>query len=266
MARASAVCVGIDALDERHYRDGERVWDGALRGAERHAREVAAALHAACFDTTLLLAADATCEAVLSALSRLAVAASADDLVAFYFSGHGGYPDVAGHRTPTLTCFDRMLFAHELHTAFAEFRPGVRVVSLVDACHSGAVFYRGEEVEQIAADPNDPYAREFPGYLDCFYAAHRERYDALISSTPPPLRTEVLHFGACREECTALDAGERGGVFTLALLDAWAGGAFTGSYQDLFVAIARRTGRQSPTLMSAGPQIPSFPDQPAFSI
>ncbi len=266
MPCATALCVGIDALDERHYRDGERVWDGALRGAERHAREVASTLRAAGFDTALILGSDATCEALLAGLWKLAAAASDGDLVVFYFSGHGGYPDVAGYRTPTLTCFDRMLFARELHAAFAAFAPGVRVVSLVDACHSGAVFYRGEELAPVRADPDDPYAREFPGYLDCFYAAHRERYDALVQPAPPPLQTEILHFGACREECTALDAGERGGVFTLALLDAWAGGAFTGSYQDLFVAIARRTGRQSPTLMSAGPQIPSFPDQPAFSI
>ena len=266
MVRAAALCVGIDAVDEHHYRDGERGWDGLLRGAERHARDVADALRAARFDTAVLLARDATCGAVLAGLARLASSARAGDLVAFYFSGHGGFPNVAGHRTPTLACFDRMLFAHELHAAFAAFAAGVRVVSLVDACHAGAVFYRGEEISPAPADPDDPYGREFPGYLDGVYATHQELYDGLILTPPPPLRTEVLHFGACREECTALDAGERGGVFTLALLDAWAGGTFTGSYQELFVAIARRTGRQVPTLMSAGPQIPSFPDQPAFAV
>lgn len=267
MARGTAICVGLDVVDERHYRAGDRAWDGRLGGAERHARAVAGELVAAGFAVTMLTGQGATSTAIVDALAKCARGAESGDIAVFYFSGHGGFPELDGYRTPVLVCYDRMLFSDELHTAFARFGSGVRVVSLVDACHAGSVFYRGDEVERIRAEPDDPHAAVFPGYLDAFYAQHRAMYDAyLAAAARPPLNTEVLHFGACHERCAALDAGERGGVFTLALLDAWKSGTFTGSYRELFAAIALRTGRQVPTLMSAGPELPSFPDQRALCI
>ena len=265
--RAFALCIGVDAVDTSHYRSSGRVWNGNLFGAERHAREVGALFSARGIEPTVVTARDATSESLVAHIGRCARSAVAGDLMVLYFSGHGGFPLIDARRMPVLACFDRMLLAAELHTAFSAFSFGVRVVSLIDACHAGTVFYWGADSGDGARPVDQSYAAHFPGYLDCFYQQHRDVYDAILAALPAAaLQTEVLHFGACQDEAAALDAGERGGVFTLAFLDAWNGGAFMGSYRDLYVAIARRTGRQVPTLMSAGPRLPAFVDQPALFV
>ena len=87
MSKGYALAIGLNAVDPVHY-DG---WDGTLNVCEADAKKIFSYLKGKKFGSvTQLLTKEATRANVISALDKLATDAKAGDLVALYYSGHGG--------------------------------------------------------------------------------------------------------------------------------------------------------------------------------
>jgi hypothetical protein len=134
-ARVLAVAVGVS--------DYERMSD--LEHTDKDATELlgslrrAGLLHPA---SVVLTNKQATKEAVRSALTRAAQAAGPDDVVMFFFSGHGDQVDVPRNareldgRAETLELFDTAMRDTELETLLAGIDSRMLLVA-IDACFSG---------------------------------------------------------------------------------------------------------------------------------
>jgi metacaspase-1 len=95
---------------------------------------------------------------------------------------------------------------------------------------------------------------------------------AAVSCVTPPepdslaIRAKVLMLTASAEKETAID-----GVFTCALLRLWNGGAFRGSYCELYHALSQQVlaathGDQRPQILIGGTAGPDFPLETAFHL
>jgi uncharacterized repeat protein (TIGR02543 family) len=94
-------------------------------------------------NTTLLTDSAATKAAVRSALTSLASTAVSGDTVIYFQASHGGsVEDGSGNYTEDvyLVCYNDLYWDYELAADLAQFATGVRVVVVVDACHSGGLF------------------------------------------------------------------------------------------------------------------------------
>jgi hypothetical protein len=92
-----------------------------------------------------LITADATQANVLKQLRTAANQLVAGDLFVFYYSGHGGQRtdqdgDENDRRDETLCLWDGELNDDRLFNVWQAFAPGVRIVSISDACNSGTAF------------------------------------------------------------------------------------------------------------------------------
>lgn len=84
---------------------------------------------------TLIEPKDITKQQILDQLSRYSTSVNPGDLFIFYFSGHGGQTQDRSHEC--LACYDDNLWDFELKAIWKQFKPGVRIVMIADACHSG---------------------------------------------------------------------------------------------------------------------------------
>jgi uncharacterized caspase-like protein len=150
MTRLHAVVVGVDRYADPDIPN--------LRFAAKDARDLAALLRESAFadgvDTYLLTNADATRARVLHLVGTvLARFASADDVLLFYFAGHGS-PEVAGGRSTAsrfLVCHDTLragLFTTGIDVTVDLVRVAGRtsarlVMFVLDACFSGYSGGRG---------------------------------------------------------------------------------------------------------------------------
>lgn len=93
--------------------------------------------------TQALLDGDASKAAIRSALRALAETAQSGDTVLYYHSGHGGnHTDSSGNFTDDvyLCATDANYEDYELADDLSQFKSGVRVIIMIDACHSGGMF------------------------------------------------------------------------------------------------------------------------------
>ncbi len=135
-----SVHLGLNAVDPVHYSG----WPGTLAACEFDAKDMQALAAKQGFKSHLLLTADATSDALQSAVGSAAKALTPKDIFFLTYSGHGGQvPDTNGdepdHLDETWCLFDRQVVDDELYGLWSEFKPGVRVLVLSDSCHSGSV-------------------------------------------------------------------------------------------------------------------------------
>src|SRR5215204_5853897 len=87
MARSMSLHVGLNSVDPAHY-DG---WDGQLTACEFDANDMRAIAEALGYDeSTTLLTADGTADAIIGEIERAAGSLGAGDLFFVSYSGHGG--------------------------------------------------------------------------------------------------------------------------------------------------------------------------------
>jgi hypothetical protein len=158
------------------------------------------------------------------------------------YSGHGAQVedlsgDEADGEDETWCLYDRMFLDDEQCELYAEFAKGVKIVVLADSCHSGSATRSGKSgssAELRRHENGERRAMEERTALNV-YAGRRKDYDQIqrsLKNPPPKLKASRILFSACQDYEHAMGYDD-GGVFTVALIKAWDGGTFKGSYGDL---------------------------------
>ena len=133
-----AVCIGINDYPSPL---------SDLRGCLNDADDWASLLDADFgFDSvTQLKDAEATREAMTSALRGLVTGANAGDVLVYTYSGHGtwvpdtGELDEVDNRDEALCAHDGLILDDEIREIVAELTPGARLTVISDSCHAGSV-------------------------------------------------------------------------------------------------------------------------------
>lgn len=248
MSRHS-LSLGVNAPDPHHY--GPRV--RPLRSAERDAEDWGRFLAGRGWDASTVTGQQATTGRLTSWVEATAARPDASHVV-ITWSGHGtqtsyrdrppgaGEPDASDE---LLVMHDRLFLDDELVALMSLFGPGVRVVLVLDCCHSGGLRHilptesdrleqAGLLVRRVFEDGSSVVARNRQLY--------QQAWSHLQAPTEP--RAQVLGLAACQENMLAYEGGGHG-HFTLALLDLL-GPRFSGSFYDLVAAAAKSTPYQRP--------------------
>ncbi len=277
--------VGLNAVDPEHYQG----WDGQLGGCENDANDMVALASSRGFETTAILTADGTAEAVSGAISAAAARLTAGDIFFLTYSGHGGQVPDAGsdeddHLDETWVLFDRQMIDDELWALYATFQPGVRIVVLSDSCHSGTVTrevrYQETYLPHTAsvgaageAKPDQIKTKNLPYDIERkTYMANRALYNGIQSSLPPggakksEIGADILLISGCADNQLSGDTPANG-IFTGNLLRVWENGTFEGSYRELHAQLSNlMPASQSPNYYRVGRVDADFDVQAPFSI
>ena len=140
MPRGLALTIGLNNVDPIHYAR----WDGGLQACEHDAEDMAEIAKSRGFDVNKLFTKEATVKHVKKYLVHAAEQLAPGDLFLLTFSGHGGQiPDKNNDEEDfldeTWCLYDRQFLDDELYYYLSKFREGVRILVLVDSCHSGTV-------------------------------------------------------------------------------------------------------------------------------
>ncbi|MET9964023.1 caspase family protein [Streptomyces sp. NPDC006326] len=264
MPAGLSIHVGLNRVDPRRYGG----WDGQLVACENDARDMAALARAAGFDDTVILTKEATADNITDALRTAAGKLGSGDILLFTYSGHGGQmPDTEGDEPDeldeTLVFFDRQFLDDELHREFGRFDDGVRVVSLLDCCHSGSAIEAVEAAGTQAAVRLMPVVEQQQDY---------ERNRQFFRELQSELRgtkgdgVPAVLIAACQDDQVASD-GRINGLFTEKLLRVWNQGAFSGGYADFHREIKKHMpANQIPNLYTTGNPGAEFLGQKPFTI
>ena len=225
------------------YPDGGR--PGTLHGCVADARNV----RDACCELggwtasrcRLLEDRGATRAAIRGALTDLADAAKPGDVVLFFHSSHGGVDPSAGPDDDTYLCaYDRPWPESEIWSDLSRFREGVKLVCIVDACHSGGLI--GKDASVPAFRPPEELVRRIGAR---FAGARRDGGIRL---------EDVGWITAAAGAQYSLDAGKIGGQFATRTLvnEGWRAGAADG-YTDAILAMGGATAVESAQAATALP-------------
>ncbi|MEV7615094.1 caspase family protein [Streptomyces sp. NPDC089799] len=283
MPTGLSIHVGLNRVDPSRY-DG---WDGRLLACENDARDMAAAARANGFSDTVILTSDGTVDTVTGALRDAAGRLRSGDMLLFTYSGHGGQMDdladdddnETDRLDETLVFFDRQFLDDELHRELQRFEQDVRIVVVLDCCHSGTsieslqAMLRPEALESQfqTRDPGaiETAVRLMPVVKQAeIFARDRDFYEGLQrelrnGNGGRPAQNAVL-IGACQDNQLASD-GQVNGLFTEQLLKVWQKGAFRGDYRTFHRDIQKRMPAiQSPNLYTTGQ--PTFLEEKPFTI
>ncbi|MGW5777991.1 caspase family protein [Streptomyces sp. NPDC003863] len=269
MATGLSLHVGLNGVDPARYEG----WDGTLNACENDAHDMARLARTAGFEATTLLTPDGTTANITSVLHEAAARLVAGDILLFTYSGHGGQvPDVTGSDDEpdaldeTLVFYDRQFLDDEVAQAFRAFADDVRIVALLDCCHSGSSIelpgggqdestgrYMPEPRQRQLYERDRSYLEELQRTLAKDAPADGKGHDALLVS-------------ACQDNQVASD-GDVNGAFTEALLQVWDEGSFRGDYRTFHRHIQRRLPpSQSPNLYVTGTPSPDFLNQRPFTV
>ncbi|WP_405604530.1 caspase family protein [Streptomyces sp. NBC_01410] len=283
MATGLSLHVGLNKVDPGQYGG----WDGELVACENDANDMARLAREAGFDDTTLLTPDGTVENVTAELRKAAGRLKSGDILMFTYSGHGGQvPNTVGSDDElddfdeTLVLYDREFLDDELYREFARFDEGVRILALLDSCHSGT----GIEVREVlspkamkeqfqTSDPNRientsrlmPVAKQYEIYQrDKEFFQEIQR--ALGTGNGGEEKVNALLISGCQDNQLSSD-GPVNGKFTGTLLEVWDGGTFRGGYRAFHRDIVRNMpATQSPNFYVTGRPRDAFLEQRPFTV
>ncbi|MFJ3921881.1 caspase family protein [Streptomyces sp. NPDC090022] len=277
--------IGLNRVDPDRY-DG---WDGKLVACENDARDMAALARGNGFEETVILTDQGTVENITGELRKAAGRLKKGDILFFTYSGHGGQvrntvggDTEADRQDETLVFFDRQFLDDELYREFQKLAEGVRVVALLDCCHSGTAIESVREMLTPQALESQFQTRD-PGQVEAasrmvpqwkqeeLYERHRDVYQKLqrelaaVKGNGGRAPDAVL-IGACQDNQVASD-GSVNGLFTEKLLKVWNNAGFQGGYRDFHRGIQRiMPPNQSPNFYTTGAPGPDFLGQKPFTI
>ena len=166
--------------------------------------------------TVALLDTAATKNAVRAHLFSLAAKAVSGDTVLYYQSSHGGSHASSGNYTKdTYICLhDETYEDYEMASDLMQFAAGVKVVIVLDTCHSAGMFKAMGESSPASAKSFALRVREL--------MAERA---ALRKGVKSGITTDDIGWIAAADYNQYSYDSPRGGAFTVALLDGWKTGA-----------------------------------------
>lgn len=250
-----SIHIGVDAPAEMRLRSHSQSENAARRMAEL-------ASQAGYSTTHVLCGTGATRQAVAAQLANAARVLRAGQTLFISFSGQGSLvldPD-ADDWDEAWSLYDGNMVADTLVEYLRMLEPGTRALVVIDTSYSGGMRRDGPESDRPVYRP----------------AARVDRHGAKPFAQPaapfiaPPvddngIRASVLMLTACREDQAARD-----GLYTRALLEIWDGGAFRGSFADLYRHVRERvlteTPAQEPQILMLGAPDPAFPLEVAFHL
>jgi hypothetical protein len=210
-----------------------------LSGVDDDCRNMKRFLREKChFEVKVLEDREATHKAVLDEIDSMVRKSQKDDFFIFVYSGHGGQVDdrpggdEADRKDEVLLTYDKPIVDDELYERWKKFRSGVRILTLMDACHSGTMSRkataRGTVTMQVKSAAKPPMIG-----LPTRTASSRS------SRSRSGIRAKLIHIGACRDTEKAGDT-KTGGRFTRGLLTAMH--APPDDYEALYKAIVKNVG------------------------
>lgn len=237
-----AVCVGLSEYDMAAFAEmGLEVTPlkGCVNDATYFKKNLTERGGWAEGNVSLLTNGSATKAAIRGAIRDAAATAQPGDTFVYEHSSHGGQGDDDDDYTAALVVYENLYKDYELAEDLAAFADGVKVVILIDACHSGGMF---EDDENGDAEP-DGRARSAASFdiaarVSALMDANRAARKARGEDVSRTLAADQIGWvTASTYEETSKDAGyydtdawmdddeadgeERGGAFLAALAWGW---------------------------------------------
>ena len=217
-----------------------------------------------------------TADALLSTLDTYSKELEPGDVLLFTYSGHGGQiVDPTGEEEDnfdeTYCLYDRQLIDDEIRLAFCKFKEGVRIIAILDSCHSGTATKDVSFPGVVGSDEPKEIPKQIPLVLNHnINTSNAAVYEAVHNQLPDnkselkPVAT-VKTFSACQDKEIAL-AGNPYSLFTQNLLDILGQDDFPKNYQDLFFDLEDTgTEERMPNYFQQGPDIQGFDQSIPFT-
>jgi hypothetical protein len=267
-----------------------------LRRSEDFAWRMASLAAQAGYESMLVLrGAEATRRAVHDALTAAAGTMTQGDVLLVSFTGHGCLEADTNREErhgydATWCLYDGEILDDRLAGYWRLFESGVRIIIVADGCHTGDSA-RGDDDDTATASPAPRRTRgEGDAYRDSDFAspaprrmrgegdACRDSDDRSTSAADhsgsciaPPDETDGIQASVLLLASAGTDQKAQEGLFTEHLLELWNGGAFTGSFCELYQqvrerVVTARNFRQEPQIQMLGSPDPGFPLERAFHL
>ena len=256
--------IGVNEPDGSHY--GLNLQP--LKACHNDAHEMAGMAHHAKFRVIKnLLEQDATLENVLAILNRYAHEAKSGDLVFITYSGHGSQipvispqVDETDHLDETWCLYDTQLIDSELYQLLSKFDKGVRVLVLLDSCHSGTAVHEWiheswSYLEEFLSERDQRFRYVNESQRNRIYKKHRTKYEnrqeELLKVPAPKIVATVCLISACQDNQRAIE-DLYNGRFTSAILHEY-GQNHHHTYRSLHKKVHKHLHAfQSPNLYTLG--------------
>jgi metacaspase-1 len=279
MARGLSLHVGLNEIDAAHYGT-----NGALNACVSDAEAMRDLANAQGFDVIdFLTNSKGTRAAVKAGIEEAAKKLKAGDIFLYTYSGHGSQtPDLnkdeeeqGDNLDETWCLYDGMFVDDEAYELWKNFAPGVRVLVLLDCCHSGSAIKADPTRFGPEALANKPKPRVLTlsdavktfKKNETFYKDIQTKAAAVATANAnKPVQCSVRLISGCQDNQLSMD-GFMNGAFTEQLLKVWGGGAYTGSYADFHRRIVLGLPpTQSPNHFKTGVADAAFDAQTPFTI
>ncbi len=268
-----AINIGVAVLDDDHYEPGWTIMNSSINDADDMD------ILFETFDITrlkVLLDSEATREAVLLQLDEATVGFKEEDLLIFYFSGHGAtFTDNSGKTVQAMCLNDWMLredeLWFELSKRITKFTP--RIVFIADCCKSGGLMEAESLAKGFLPKDND-VSKGIPNKVAEKTHKRWRIYDERWSEfhdRPPPENLSIIALLACGEKDDAWALWGEFGYFTKSLLKCYEANNEFESYSDLMTKIKamlptlKPENEQTPRIENRGRCISSFFNEKPFN-
>lgn len=292
MPKGRSLHIGVNRVDPVHYGN-----DGALSGCENDARDMASIALEQGFRARMLLTENATLKNVQTEIKWAANRLVAGDTFLISYAGHGTFiKDESGEETDqrdeTWCLFDSMMIDDELYALWDRFKAGVKIIVLLDSCHSGTIVQgRYLRIDPITRQPIPP--RGFPiavsasrffdsgvrpgmpgqpsrsrsqTVFDNNIKLYQRRLKKLKNREDLSIQANIVQLSACSDYEEAREGAENG-VFTHLIKQVWDRGNFSGTYLDLNTQINQLIGDfQHPCFARVGDTSMSLSEMRPFVI
>lgn len=250
MSKGISLHLGLNVLNHNsgHYPIG---WDGTLKSCRNDALAMKKISSHLGYETNILLDAEASVVNVLGKIREAAKALVSGDIFLFTASCHGtrlpnqGDDAEIDRQDDAICLFDRPLLDDELAFEWSFFKEGVRILMVIDACHSGTV-------NNFSPTNTDNYYKSKYMPLEfsaIFFNENKKNYLEVRNNIANARRVTLacIHLlAACKEDQESLDGGseKNNGVFTSSLVEVWANNNFTGYYDYFILQVNKRVSEK----------------------
>ncbi|HET7714496.1 MAG TPA: caspase family protein, partial [Bauldia sp.] len=284
--RGLSLHVGLNEIDPGHYGS-----NGALNACIADAEAMKGLAEARGFDVMgLYTNAEGKRAAVIKAMNDAAKELRSGDIFLYTYAGHGSQlPDLnkdeADNFDETWCLFDGMFLDDEAYDLWGRFREGVRVLVILDCCHSGTAIRNAPELftgpdssrngHKARMLPLSVAARAFQNNRAFYEKIGKGRGgdgdtvladDRALRPEATTVRCSIRLISGCQDNQVSMD-GFFNGRFTEELLRVWDSGRFKGDYARFHKKIVSgMPPTQTPNHYHVGVKDPAFDAQVPFTI